>query len=126
MGCREVFDAVKTTDLLTKNFEKINLSKWHQPSHAGGRQLHLFSTRGFVLGVVAESLGHSLYKNVSDPGTAENVSTLVRTGDNQLVKSAIEFNDGSNLNKQFILCKSCGVIGAFPFSTCKRCARRLY
>ena len=73
--------------MLEKNFEKINFGKWHAPACAGRRQTSYYSLRGFYLGIVSEALGHTLYKSDG------HGSVLVRTSDNQLHKSAIEFNN---------------------------------
>ena len=105
---------VKNTPVLEKNFELINMKKWHQPVAQGAKQLEFFALRAFYLGIACESLGFNLYRAAANgtPNPTADTNTWVRTCDNQLVKSAVEFNDVSNYHKQRIIINCCRHLGA--------------
>ena len=108
-----MFKLVQHTAVLEKNFEMINMKKWMQPISQGAKQLQYFSLRGFYLGICCESLGFNLFRAApKDAPHADGSSFYVKTSDNQLVKSASEFNDISNYHKQTMIIRCCRHLGA--------------
>lgn len=105
-----VFEACKSTKVLERNFEQVNMKKWHQPTKEAFRQSHLFSVRGFYLGITCEALCHNLFKSTGAPGGGK--PAFVSTCDNQLVKAAREFNELDNWYSENLIAKCCQWIGA--------------